>query len=602
MTTEPDDTESTPTSDLTPEINFPGARELREAVANARRRAPSPAIRRDGIAGLTVAIASVPGGMAGGLLAGVNPIYGLYASMVGPIVGGLLASTQLMVINNTSAVSLVAGQALVGVAADQRDSNLFLMVVLAGVFAIVFGLLGFGRMTRFVSYSVMTGFLVGIAVVLILSQLPTVVGYKVEGANRITQTLDLLSRLDEVKFVALGLSALTAALIFLLQRTRLRSFGGLLAIAAPTALVVLFNLEDVQIVRDVGTIPGGIPMPVLPALADTLEVLTGAMSVAVIVLVQGAGVSQSVPNPDGSRSRASRDFIAQGAANVAAGLFQGLPVGGSLGATALNVASGASRRWAAVFAGLWMAVIMIGFPGLVARVTMPALAALLILAGIQSIKPRDVCSVWQAGWPSRLAAVVTFTATLFLPIQVAVGVGVVLSALLYVSESSTDVSVVELVERPDGHVEERQPPKQLPSQEETVLSIYGHLFFAGARTLERLLPTPRGSRSPAVVLRLRGRTHFDATFVEVLAGYAQQLREVEGKLYLTGVNEKAHRQLEHSSKLHLSGPVESYKATAVLGESTRAARADAVAWLVQQGHSVPDAPPRPPNAAQAEGG
>jgi SulP family sulfate permease len=582
MTSKPDAAEPLPSSDLGPLVNLPGIHELREAVENTRCRMPGRAtVRQDAIAGLTVAIASVPDGMAGGLLAGVNPIYGLYASMVGPIVGGALASTRLMVITSTSAASLVAGQALIGITSGDRDSALFLMVVLAGAFAIAFGFLGLGRMTRFVSYSVMTGFLTGIAVVLILSQLPTVVGYAGEGANRIAQTFDLLRRLDEISFVSLLLSVLTVVLIVLLQRTRLRSFASLVAIAVPTVLVALFGLANVPIVADIGTIPRGIPIPTLPAFADTLEVITGALSLAVIVLVQGAGVSQSVPNPDGSRSRASRDFIAQGAANIASGLFRGLPVGGSLGATALNVVSGATRRWAAVFAGLWMAVIVVGLPGLVAHVAMPALAALLIVAGIKSIKPVDVTSVWRAGWPSRLAGATTFVTTLVLPIQAAVSLGVAISMLLYVNWSSTDVTVVELVAGPDGRIRERKPPERLPPGSVTVLDIYGHLFYAGVRTLERLLPRPeRGAEHPVVVLRLRGRSGLGATLEEVLSNYAEQLASVHGRLYLSGLSKQAHREVTAMAKLSLSGPVRAYEVTPILGESTRQARADAEAWLV----------------------
>src|SRR5690606_38778733 len=110
---------SSPISDLSPELNLPGVRQLREEVARARRFARGgKTLREDVVAGVTATVASVPDSMANGLLAGVNPIYGLYASMVGPIAGGLLASTRLMVINNTSAASLVAGQALVAVASD----------------------------------------------------------------------------------------------------------------------------------------------------------------------------------------------------------------------------------------------------------------------------------------------------------------------------------------------------------------------------------------------------------------------------------------------------------------------------------------------------
>ena len=109
------------------------------------------------------------------------------------------------------------------------------------------------------------------------------------------------------------------------------------------------------------------------------------------------------------------------------------------------------------------------------------------------------------------------------------GFGVVLSALLYVNESSTDVSVVELVKRPDGLLEERKPPKQLPSNNVTVLDVYGHLFYAGARTLERLLPAPQGAQNPAVILRLRGRSTVGATLIEVLSNYVDKLREADGR-------------------------------------------------------------------------
>jgi SulP family sulfate permease len=220
------------------------------------------------------------------------------------------------------------------------------------------------------------------------------------------------------------------------------------------------------------------------------------------------------------------------------------------------------------------------FPGLVSYIAMPALGALLILAGFTSLNPRDVRSVWHAGWPSRLAAGSTFLAALFLSIQLAVGIGVLLSALLYVSRASTDVSLVELVERPDGRIEEWEPPKRLPSNAVTVLDVYGHLFYAGAQTLERLLPMPQSSRKPAVVLRLRGLTTAGVTLQDVLANYADKLAEVDGQLYLTGISERVHDQVVRTGKLRLSGPVQVYDATPIRGQSTRQAVDDARTWLV----------------------
>src|SRR5688572_3322522 len=150
-----------PSIDERAEVNQPGLGPLRAAVANhlgpqlaqLPRLRGGVSLRRDGLAGLNSAISSVPDGMASGLLAGVNPVYGLYACMVGPIAGGIFASTQLMVIATTSASALAAGQALAGLPAEARDGTLFLMVVLIGAFQALFGLLGLGRLTRFVSYS-----------------------------------------------------------------------------------------------------------------------------------------------------------------------------------------------------------------------------------------------------------------------------------------------------------------------------------------------------------------------------------------------------------------------------------------------------------------
>lgn len=578
--------ETKQTSDVEPEVNQPGLRELREAVANhlARRLLSRASLREDGIAGLNSAVSSVPDGMASGILVGVNPIFGLYACMVGPIAGGIFSSTRLMIIATTSAASLSAGQALGGLQGEARENALFLMVVLIGALQILFGLVRTGQLTRFVSYSVMTGFILGIAVLTILSQLPTISGYQpTAGNNKVTQTFNLLFNLDRVNPWALATAGITLALAIVLPRTRLGNFGRLAAIIVPSVLVALFGLKGVAAVRDVGEIPRGIPMPHLPSRSGlSFEVLTGAFAVAVITLVQGAGVSQSVPNPDGSRRSMSRDFIAQGAANAASGFFRGLPVGGSLSTTALTVISGARSHWAAIFAGLWMALLVVVFPGVVSYVVMPALGMLLILASVSTIKPLEALSIWKTGWSSRLAIVTTFLSTLLLPIQAAVGFGVVLSALLYINESSTDISVVELLKRDDGLIEERKAPKQLLSGKVTVLDVYGHLFYAGARTLERLLPKPNGAQHPVVILRLRGRNTVGATLLEVLSNYADKLQKLDGRLYLTGMSEQAREQVVRTGKLSLSGPVRAYEATSVIWESTREAVTDARTWLVSK--------------------
>ena len=570
-------------SDVEPEVDQPGLSELREAVANRLPDAPGrSSLRDDALAGLNSAVASVPDGLASGLLAGVNPIYGLYACMAGPIAGGIFSSTQLLVVATTSAAALAAGQALASLPPGERDNALFVLVLLVGAFQILFGVLGLGRLARFVSYSVMTGFLTGIAVLTILSQLPTVTGYEAEGGNKVVQTINLLRNASQVDPLTLAVSAAALVLALVLPRTRLGNFGNLVAIIVPSLLVALAHWENVQTVQDLGEIPRGLPTPFVPSLSGlSFDVITGALAVAVIILVQGAGVSQSVPNPDGSRSSVSRDFIGQGAANLASGLFRGLPVGGSLSTTSLSVLSGARSRWAAIFTGIWVTIVVVAFSGLVTRIAMPALGVLLIVASASAIKPKDATRIWRTGWPSRLTVIITFLATLLLPIQAAVGLGVLLSAFLYLYQSSTDVSIVELVERPDGRIEEREPPRDLPSSAVTVLDVYGHIFYAGASTLARLLPRPEGAENTVVILRLRGRSTIGATLIDVLSNYAARLQKVNGQLYLTGLSEQVHDQLVRAGRIERAEGVRAYEASPVIGESTRRAHADARAWLVR---------------------
>ena len=297
------------------------------------------------------------------------------------------------------------------------------------------------------------------------------------------------------------------------------------------------------------------------------------------MLVQGAGVAESAPNPDSSRSDPNRDFIAQGAGNIAASLFQGQPVGGSVGQTALNVSAGARNRWAAIFSGIWMAVILVAFSGAVGEVVLSCLAGLLIYAAVSSIRFGQIKVVAQSGPNSIVAMVATFVATLLMPIAAAVGVGVVVSLLLQLNQGLVDLRVIELRRRDDGAFEEHPAPTVTPSRQVLVLDAYGSLLYAGARTLQSKLPDPAGSTQPVVVLRLRGRTSLGATFAAVIADYVGRLDNVDGHLILSGVQSPMLAKVERTVTTPAGGRIEVYEATNVLGESTNLAIDAGLQWL-----------------------
>jgi SulP family sulfate permease len=558
--------------------------QIRSSLAAAGRwvRAIGPErahLRADIVAGLPRAISSVPDGMAAAVLAGVNPVQGLYAGFAGPIAGGLSSHTRLMVITTTSAAALAAGSALQGVAPAQRPAAIALLVILAGAALIAAGLVRLGRYTRFVSYSVMTGFLTGISVNIVCGQIADLTGAPARGSFPLAKAFDVLSHPGRINVASLltGLGAL--AILALLARTRVAVVSSLFALVIPTVVVVLAGADSVARAGDQGGIPRGVPLPHLPDFRlFSFSLVTGALAVAAIVLVQGAGVAEAAPNPGDARPNPDRDIIAQGAGNLASGLFRGIPVGGSVGQTALNVSVGARTRWAAVWSGVWLLVILALFSGLVARIAVPTLGAILIFAAIGSLQPGEITSILRTGPGSRIAVITTFAATLFLPVAAAVGIGVALSLLLQLNQEAMDLAVVELIPLEHGRFEERPAPPTLTSHHVTTLDVYGSLMYAGARTLQARLPDPAGTRSPAVVLRLRRRTSLGATFVKVVADYAGRLAEVDGRLYLSGLDPSLTDRLRRTG--HLDGPVRTFEATPVVGESTRAASLDAEAWLV----------------------
>lgn len=543
---------------------------------------------RDVLAGLINAVVSVPDGLASAALAGVNPVFGLYTSIAAPIGGSLLVSAQLMQISTTSASALAAGQAIAGYSEAQRNQALFLLVVLIGVFLVIFGFLRLGKLIRFVSHSVMTGFLIGVAVVLILDQLAPLVGFSPQGRNEITQFFDLLMHGTQFSVPTIFTGVLALGLMIVLARTRLAPLASFAALVIPSLLVPLLGWQSVQRVADVNPIPRGVPIPALPDLSLlTPELIVSALSIAIVIAVQGAGVSQSVENPDGSPVNPSRDMVAQGVGNALSGILSGIPAGGSVGQTALNVSAGARSRWAGVMGGVWMLVIVLLIPGLVSQVPMAVLAALMIVAGISAIDFREARSIWNTGGPARWSILVTFLATLMLSIPLAVLVGVLVSIVLNLLSAASDVAVRAIIPQGDGRYAEGTPPAHLPSNALTILDIYGSLFFAGARTLMESLPSPTGATRPVVVLRLRGRTRIGATLVEVLDTYADDLADVGGRLYLSGVTEAASKQLRSAGKLDLDNVVQIVPAESVIGASTRTAVELANAWL---GSSRQDSP------------
>ena len=547
---------------------------LRDLRASFRRKT----LRRDATAGLVLGVESVPDGLASGLLAGVNPVSGLYAYLFGMVGGALFTSAALMAVQATGAMAIIVADVDLA-SRDDPGKSLFALSIVTGVVMIVAGVLRLGRVMRFVATSVMTGLITAVGLNIVLGQLGNFTGYQASGDNRVVQALELLTSFWRVDLATTAIGALTVVLIVALRRTRLGTLGLVVAVVAGSAVAAILG-GDVPVVDDIADVPEALPFVTMPAFGEMLGLLVPALSLAFVGLVQGAAVSAGVPNPDGSFPDTSRDFVGQGAGNVTSGLFQGMPVGGSMSASSLLVEAGARTRLSMVFAGAVMAVVILAFGSIVGYVAMPSLAALLIVVGVGTIKPNQVITVARTGAVQLTVMATTFALTMVIPLQYAVLVGVAMSIVLHVIRQSTGLTIKRLYITADGRMREGDPPPVVPQREVVVLQPYGSIFFATAKALEDQLPAIGPDTADSVViLRVRGADEVGVTLTEVLERYARALRSAGSKLVLVTDNPRIHRQLRVTGALETLGEANFYRGTEWVGETVRRAHEDGLRWI-----------------------
>ena len=537
-------------------------------------------VGQDLSAGLVLGIQSIPDGLANGLLALINPIYGLYGYMLGTFSGAFFTSSAFMSVQATSAMALVVASVPQVTQGSDPNRPLFTLSILTGLFMLAAGLLKLGSLVRFVPNAVMTGFINGVAVLIILGQLDDFTGYSSVGANRVVRTIDLLRHLEQVHLPTLLVGILTIILILTLEKTSLKALGLVVAMIVASLVVPLLGAEAVALVRDIADIPGSLPRPVLPSLAVIPGLIIPALSLAFVGLMQGASITQSVPNPDGSYPDASGDFVGQGVANVVSGLFQGTAVGGSMSATALVVSAGARSRLANITAGIVMALSIVLFGRYVGAIAMPSLAGLLIVVGFRTLKPAQVRMVWRTGLVQQLVMVLTFVAALLIPLQFAVLLGVALAVLLFVFQQSNKVTVRAWEMGPGMYPVESAPPAVVPAGRVTILIPYGSLFYAAAPVFEEQLPQiTDSSRQAVVILVLRDKKDVGSTFLKVVARYVDALHEQDSKLMLTGVDPYVLEQMERTGILRTIGRENVFRATDRVGEALLQSVDAAERWI-----------------------
>lgn len=529
-------------------------------MADALERADPGTDRiRDGaVAGFATGMFSVPEGMAYAQLAGVPPVYGLYSGVVATFVAALTTRTVLMISTLTASISLTTGNILesADIVGDDVPGALFMITLLTGGVMLALGLLRLGVLVDFVSSAVMTGFVVGASLLIMIGELGEFSGYEPVGANKIAKVVDWVANVGSWdRATTITAAATVVTMVACKSIERLERAAAVITLVVMTAVIAVLDPSSVALVRDIAEIPSSLPTPRLPDFSAAPDVALGSISVAIVALVQGAGISTAYPNPRGPRASASRDFIGEGAGNVAGAFFQSMPTGGSLSRTAISVSAGAKSRWGGVFAAFWLAVLVVLFAPLAERVPLPVIAGLLTVIAAEIIIGRrhSVAVILRSSWQSSAAMLATFGTALFIPLQWTIFVGAVLSTALYLRMARREVRLVGL-RRERGRWTECDVPDRLDSGSITVVEYEGAGYFAEAARLHEQLPRPDGASGSVLVIQARRLDHLNATGVGFITAYAEELAETGNHLVLADVHSGVRDVLERSGVVELLGP------------------------------------------------
>lgn len=500
-------------------------------------------------AGLTVATVAAPQAVAYAMLAGLPPQYGLYTAIVMTAVGAVLDSSRQLINGPTNAISIALLSALVLIPEGERIQTAIAIAFLVGVVQLGIAFLRLGDLTRFVSHSVIVGFMLGAAALLVLDQTKHLLGLAARGnaSDHFLTRFWLTISEGAIHWPTLLVGSGTILLVLVVRQvnTVLRRRGfrfpipqHLVAVVLMATLVWSTNLHN-QGVRIVGTVPSSLPEFELPTLKwDQVRLLaSSAFAIAVLGLLEALAMAKAIAARTGQRLDINQQCLSEGAANLAGSFFQCFPGSGSLTRSAVNQQAGAVSQWSGVFAAAAVAGTVMLFAPLASFIPRASLAGLLILAAYRMVDMRQLLFHLRATRFDAGVVIATALAAVFISVEFCVVIGVFLSFALYIPKAA-QVRLTPLTVTPEGDLRDALPDD--PPDPLLAFELDGELFFGAEVDLAKHFATiaerARGNVR-IVILVLKHARNPDAGFLNLLRELHGNFRKRQVVLLLTAVRD-----------------------------------------------------------------
>ena len=488
-------------------------------------------------AGIVVGLVALPLAMAFAIASGLTPEAGIYCAIVTGFLISALGGSRLQIGGPTGAFVVVVA----GIVAEHGVSGLFMCTMMAGVLLIIFGATGMGSAVKFLPRPVVVGFTNGIAVLIASTQIKDFFGLQMDRmpAEFAPRMAALVQHAGTVSAPAtvLGTCALLTILAFHSRFPRIP--GTVIALGAGTVAVVALGLTVETIGSRFGGIPSGLPTVIIPTFEPHLipDLLRPAITVAMLGAIESLMSAVVADRMSGDRHNPNVELIAQGVANVASPIFGGLPATGAIARTATNIRSGARTPVAGMIHALVLLVVLVAAAPLAQYIPMPVLAAILFVVAFNMGEWHEIPKLLKLTKTDIAVWLVTFVLTVFADLTLAVEVGMILAALLFIRKVSvtTTVSMVtdDYIEAGRAH---SLQDKMIPSYV-AIFRIHGPFLF-GVTDKISVITDQLDHLPPVVIVRLRNMTAIDATGIHALEDLADRLRASNRTLVLCGAREQ----------------------------------------------------------------
>lgn len=508
-----------------------------------------PNLRADLIAGVTVGVVLLPQAIAFSLLAQLPPQMGLYTAVIGGIAAALWGSSEQLHSGPTNTVSLLVFSTLtvsIAPGSEQYVIAAGVLALMAGALQLALGLLRLGFIVNFVSHSVIVGFSTAAGVLILVRQLDPLLGLALPKTDILRGLFNTIVAVLETHPLTAAIGIGSMALILLLRRLNPRLPGALIALAIATAIVYLLG-DRAAGVAVIGPIGGRLPsLAALPLLDLQLisDLSTGALAVAAIGLVQTTAVSRSLASQTHQRLDNNQEFVGQGIANALSGVFGGYPTSGSFTISAVKYRAGARTQLASIVAALVVLLVMLVAGPVGSYMPTSAVAAALIVTAYNMIDRAEVSRILRGAPGDAIIMFVTFLGTLFLNLDFAVLVGILLSFVLYVMRTSAPRVQVVVPDPEFRHFVHRPDAPLCPQL--GIVEIRGDLYFGAVNHIEEeiLHLAAAHPEQRFLLIRMHHVNQLDFSGIHMLENLVRTYRERGGDVFLVHVVPQAQHLMQ----------------------------------------------------------